>query len=244
MKKDRIYSNPLGGVQPFAFNEQVAQVFDDMLERSVPLYREGLRRQAQLARRYYHKGTSVYDLGCSHGNLGMAILDQLGGDLQELVGVDTSGPMLDRYRLRLQGHPWGERVALRQEDIRATPLKGASVVVINLTLQFLPLEDRHALLARVYQALVPGGILLLTEKTCHETPALASLEQERYYNFKAENGYSDLEISQKRDALETVLLPESLDAHLQRLETIGFEDRLVWLKWFNFASLFCRKPAS
>lgn len=241
MAKDQIYADPKVGVAPFEFNDQVAQVFDDMLERSVPLYRESLQRQAQLINRFYQPGTRIYDLGCSHGNLGILVLDSLGERLREMVGVDSSLPMIERYRLRLSKHPYGGRVLPVTEDIRTHSLAEASVVVINLTLQFLPLEDRDRLLSRVYNALEPGGILLLTEKTVQEDAELAALEQEFYYRFKAENGYSELEISRKREALETVLLPETLTQHLQRLQGVGFAQTLVWLKWFNFASILCRK---
>lgn len=241
MAKDQIYADPTGGLTPFEFNEQVAQVFDDMLARSVPLYRESLLRQAQLISRFYQPGTRIYDLGCSHGNLGILVLDDLGERLREMVGVDNSLPMIERYRLRLSKHPHGGRVLPVAEDIRTHSLAEASVVVINLTLQFLPLEDRDRLLSRVYTALEPGGILLLTEKTAQADAELADLEQEFYYRFKAENGYSELEISRKREALETVLLPETLPQHLQRLQGVGFAQPLVWLKWFNFASILCRK---
>lgn len=241
MAKDQIYADPTGGLAPFEFNEQVAHVFDDMLARSVPLYRESLLRQAQLISRFYQPGTRIYDLGCSHGNLGILVLDDLGERLREMVGVDNSLPMIERYRLRLSKHPHGGRVLPVAEDIRTHSLAEVSVVVINLTLQFLPLEDRDCLLSRVYNALEPGGILLLTEKTVHADAELAALEQEFYYRFKAENGYSELEISRKREALETVLLPETLPQHLQRLQGVGFAQPLVWLKWFNFASILCRK---
>lgn len=241
MAKDQIYVDPVGVVAPFEFNEKVAKVFDDMLERSVPLYRECLLRQTQLIARYYQPGTRIYDLGCSHGNLGVMVLDELGRELRELVGVDNSLPMLERYRHRLSSHPFGGRVLTVAEDIRNLRLTEASVVVVNLTLQFLPLADRDTLLARIFNALEPRGILLLTEKTVQKDPELAALDQDFYYRFKAENGYSELEISQKRDALETVLLPESLEQHVQRLQHVGFDRPVVWLKWFNFASIVCRK---
>lgn len=241
MAKDQIYADPARGTAPFEFDEQVAEVFDDMLVRSVPLYRESLARQAQLIRHFYQPGTRIYDLGCSHGNLGLLVLDELGDGLREMVGVDTSQPMLDRYRFRLAEHSLGGRVITLAEDIRQQSFAEVSVVVINLTLQFLPIADRDQLLARVFHALRPGGVLLLTEKTLQEDADLAALEQGFYYRFKAENGYSDIEISRKREALETVLLPESLNHHLQRLQRVGFAQSLVWLKWFNFASILCRK---
>jgi len=237
MSEDRIYVDPRDPVAPFEFNRQVVEVFDDMLVRSVPLYRESIRRQAQLVTRCYRPGTRIYDLGCSQGNLGLTLCREMGEQPFQLVAVDSSAPMLETYARRLAATAGGGRVQLVESDIRQTPMENASVVIINLTLQFLPLSDRATLLNAVRKALVPGGLLLLTEKLVHEQPALNALQQDFYYRFKAENGYSQLEISQKREALENVLVPETLQAHLDRLRSCGFSAVDVWLKWFNFASL-------
>lgn len=239
-RKDRIFAEPRPAA-PFAFTAEVAGVFDDMLDRSVPLYRESLRRQAQLAARFYREGTRIYDLGCSNGNFGLALGAEMGARDFAMVAVDNSAPMLDLYRARLAATAFGERIVLEEGDARRVAMANASVVVINLTLQFLPLEDRDALLARVHEALVPGGVLLLTEKVVDRDTALAELEREFYYRLKGENGYSQMEISQKREALENVLIPETLEAHRARLERAGFAAVTVWLKWFNFAALLARK---
>lgn len=241
MVKDNIYASRRQPLPPFEFNRQVVEVFDDMLERSVPLYREAILRQAQLAALSYHPGTRIYDLGCSNGNLGLALCREMGEREFTMVAVDNSAPMLESYAARLSGLPAAERVDLQEADIRQVRFSDASVVLINLTLQFLPPADRENLLRQVYQALVPGGMLLLTEKVMHEQPALNQLQQDFYYRFKAENGYSQMEISQKREALETVLVPESLETHQARLRACGFEAIDIWLKWFNFASLLAVK---
>ncbi|BCR06838.1 carboxy-S-adenosyl-L-methionine synthase [Desulfuromonas versatilis] len=237
MAQDKIYASPRERIIPFEFNEQVAGVFDDMLERSVPLYRETLLRQAQLAARFYQPGTRIYDLGCSNGNFGMALCAAMAGRPFRMVAVDTSQPMLDAYRRRLAERPEAALVSLAAEDIRSLPLENASVVVVNLTLQFLPVPDRDTLIRRIHSALAPGGILLLTEKITQQNPTLAQLQQEFYHCFKRDNGYSELEISQKREALENVLIPETLEVHCERLGRAGFGPVEVWLKWFNFAAL-------
>ena len=244
MNEDKLYACPRL-TTPFAFDEEVAGVFDDMLLRSVPFYAETVRRQAQLAARFYRPGTRIYDLGCSHGNFGLA----LGAIMKErpftLVAADSSVAMLERFRRRLSGYSRPERFELVKTDIRRLPLVKASVVVLNLTLQFLPLEDRDELLVRIGQALVPGGVFLLSEKMAHDDPRLAELQGEFYHRFKRENGYSELEIGQKREALENVLLPETLAAHRRRLERAGFTTVDLWLRWFNFASLIAlRKEAA
>lgn len=241
MSQDKIFADPREKVAPFEFNEQVAEVFDDMLSRSVPLYRESIRRQAELAEHFYRPGTRIYDLGCSNGNFGLALCEQMAEREFSMVAVDSSKPMLETYHRRLAEMAGRQRIELRQGDIRDIEMQDASAVIINLTLQFLPLADRDTLIARIHRALVPGGVLLLTEKVVHEDQKMSELQVAFYYRFKAENGYSQMEISQKREALENVLIPETLETHRLRLEAAGFTSCDVWLKWFNFASLLAIK---
>lgn len=243
-KKDILFQKKKDPVGAFEFNEDVASVFDDMLTRSVPLYKEGIRRQALLALEFYQPGTWMLDFGCSNGNLGMMI-GKLAGSLPfSMKAVDSSGPMLDRYRRRLAGKPFRDRITLVCDRIENVTVENASVVIINLTLQFLDPSVRESLIKRVYQGLAPGGILLLTEKTVHANPKTAELYQRFYCQFKRDNGYSDLEISQKREALENVLIPETLEEHVGRLERAGFSDIDVWMKWFNFASILAIRKGS
>ncbi|WP_022663620.1 carboxy-S-adenosyl-L-methionine synthase CmoA [Desulfospira joergensenii] len=243
MEKDRIFAQKKE-IEPFAFTREVARVFDDMLVRSVPLYREGVLRQARMAEQFFQKKTRIYDLGCSHGNLGILILEQFGERPFTMIGVDNSRPMIEKYRdrlNRLKTSGAAGKIDLVCAGMEEIQIKNASVVIINLTLQFLDLEKRDDLIKKIYQGLVPGGILLLTEKTIGESRAINEIQLDAYRRFKRENGYSDLEISQKRDALEKVLVPESVNTHIQRLARAGFEDIDIWLKWFNFASFIAIK---
>ncbi len=244
MAKDEIYAEPKHSLAPFEFNEGVVQVFDDMIHRSVPCYEEILRRQAQLAARYYRPGSRIYDLGCSIGNFALRLCEEMAADEFAMVAVDNSPSMLKTFRERLADLPGKRNIRLVCDDICAAELDNASVVVINLTMQFLPVEKREALLQKVFRALLPGGVLLLTEKVVHKDRELTALEQEFHHRFKKEMGYSDLEISQKREALEQVLIPESLEQHLQRLRRVGFRQLDLWFKWFNFAALLCRKEGA
>jgi tRNA (cmo5U34)-methyltransferase len=241
MGKDNIYSKKVDKVSPFEFSEKVVDVFDDMIHRSVPQYNETLRRQSQLAEQFYQPGTTLYDLGCSHGNFGLRFLDIMGKKPFQMIAVDSSEPMLKTYAERLENRPLGERIQLIPARIQDVPLSKASVVVVNLTLQFLPVAERDGLIGRVYKALQPSGILLVTEKTVHENERLTRLFQDYYYRFKKENGYSNLEISQKRDALENVLIPESVSDHFTRFSKAGFTSVDIWQKWFNFTSFICIK---
>jgi tRNA (cmo5U34)-methyltransferase len=240
MPKDVLYKVPQQKVAPFEFNQDVAAVFDDMIQRSVPFYREIIQRQAQLIKLFYQPKSLIYDLGCSNGNLGIYLCDVM-QDNFKMIAVDSSKPMLMVYEEKLASHPLKDRIELQCSDILSVNLTNASVVVLNLTLQFLPLDHRHELLKQIYSALLPGGIFLFTEKIIHPEDSFSELQKKFYYDFKKENGYCELEISQKREALENVLIPETIDAHLARLQKIGFQKTDIWFKWFNFSSLVCQK---
>jgi len=218
------------------FDDQVARVFDDMINRSIPFYREILHRQAQLIERYFQPGTVIFDLGCSNGNLCLHICRQMADAPFKIMAVDNSPAMLTVFTERLSAVPGIDRITLKCEDISQTRIENASAVVLNFTLQFLPPNQRSALIQRLYTGLNPGGILLFSEKVTHADPTMADLQQELYYTFKRENGYSELEISQKREALEKVLIPDTMEQHLERLQQAGFSAIDLWQKWFNFAA--------
>lgn len=241
MGKDTIYRAPRTPVTPFEFDETVADVFDDMIHRSVPMYGEIIRRQAQLVQRYYHPGTRVYDLGCATGNLALALCERMPGGAFEMVAVDSSLPMLDILIRRIGGVGGSTGITPMCEDIRRVNMTRAGVVVVNFALQFIPPVDRDALTQKIYEALVPGGILLFSEKTIHPNQVLSDLQVDFYYRLKRENGYSEMEISQKREALENVLVPETVETHHDRLRRCGFSGIDVWLKWFNFCSWIATK---
>jgi len=241
MKKDTLFKEKKELVPAFEFNENVAQVFDDMITRSVPLYDECVYRQAQLAAQFYQKGTRIYDLGCSHGNLGMTLHTLMADASFDMVAVDSSQPMLERYDRRLKEKKTGSSVSLVCDLVENIAITNASVVVLNLTLQFILPHRRQAVIQTIYDGLCPGGVLLLTEKIVHKNYKLDALQQQYYKSFKRENGYSDLEISQKRDALEDVLVPDTLETHWQRLRGAGFVNMDNWLKWFNFAAILAIK---
>jgi tRNA (cmo5U34)-methyltransferase len=241
MPKDSLYQCITPPVPPFEFDARVANVFDDMIRRSVPLYSEIVNRQAQMIQRFHQPGTAIYDLGCSNGNLGIQMGRYMAAQRFTMVAVDSSAPMLEAFRKRLSGTPLEQRITLQCGDIRQIPIENASVVVLNFTLQFIPQKDRDALINRIFHGLISGGILLFCEKITHAHEDVAELQRAFHYAFKRENGYSDLEISRKREALEKVLIPESLETHLQRVDRAGFAAMDVWLKWFNFAALIAIK---
>lgn len=241
MKRDKVFAEKKDRIEPFAFNREVAAVFDDMLKRSVPLYQESIQRQAQMSLAFFQEKTRIYDLGCSHGNLGVLIAAQFDDTSFSMVGVDSSIPMIEKYHSRLEQMENSHQIELVCGLLEDIQIENASVVLINLTLQFLALNKRDALIKKIYQGLLPGGILLVTEKIIHPSLPINELEQDFYQRFKGENGYSALEISQKRDALEKVLIPEAIGVHQQRFLDAGFSSFDVWLKWFNFASMIAIK---
>ena len=241
MKRDTIYDTHRQPVPPFEFNDQVAAVFDDMLQRSIPLYDEIIRRQAQLVAEFYIENTTIYDLGCSTGNVGLAICEAMGATPFRMIAVDNSAAMLAIYDERRRALPAGDRITLVDGDVTRTAIEDAGIVIINFTLQFLSLADRDRLIDRVYRGLRPGGLLLFSEKIVHADDDFCKLQQDFYYRFKRENGYSDLAIAQKREALERVLIPETVADHLRRVTGAGFKRLDIWLKWFNFCSWICQK---
>lgn len=246
-ERDHVYAEAMGAVAAFRFDEGVTRVFPDMITRSVPGYAATLSAAAALARRFAQPGTRLYDLGCSRGACLGAMASALPSEGHfTLVGVDSSPEMLRAARadLEREGLPRaGRTLELIKGDVRALELSDASVIVLNFTLQFIPVEDRLALLTKARQALRPGGVLLLSEKIELAHPALDQLCVELHHEFKRAQGYSALEVAQKRDALINVLIPETLEAHRARLHEAGFEAAEVWYQVFNFCSLVALAPS-
>ncbi len=238
--KDRIYADSTE-VSPFEFNDTVASVFDDMISRSVPHYREIITQQSRLAEKFYMDGTHIYDLGCSNGNFALALMQQMSNRAFSMTAVDNSAPMLDLFKKRIAGFDSHSGITPVLSDIRDITMENASVIVANLTLQFITKEDRDSLVKKIYDALLPGGIFLLTEKTINSDERLSLLQQEFYYRFKESNGYSLIEISRKREALENVLIPETVEAHTGRMRSAGFRAIEIYFKWFHFTSFIARK---
>lgn len=234
MSQDRLYATPRD-IAPFRFDEAVVRVFPDMIRRSVPGYAAMVEMTGIIAGSHAQPGSTVYDLGCSLGATTLAMRHQLGDRACRIVAVDNAPAMIARARELLAGP--GAPVELREEDIRDTVFAGASVVALNFTLQFVPVADRVPLLARIHAGMLPGGALVLSEKIRFDDPREQALNEALHHAFKRAEGYSDLEIAQKRSALEQVLLPDTLATHTQRLRDAGFNDITCWFRCFNFASL-------
>lgn len=234
---DRIYADQRGIIERFSFDEQVVRVFPDMISRSVPGYGTMVEMIGVMAARYARPGTRLYDLGCSLGAATLAMAALVPHRDCRIVAVDNSAAMIATAdQLIKQARP-ALPVDLLQADIREVAFENASVAVLNFTLQFLPVADRDTLIRRLAAALQPGDILLLSEKIRFADAHEDELQQALHHAFKRNNGYSDMEISQKRTALENVLIPETLATHEQRLRGAGFSQVHVWFRCFNFLSL-------
>lgn len=239
---DTLYASPSDIVEGFRFDDKVVSVFPDMIQRSVPGYSTIIHMISQLTARYAQHDTHCYDLGCSLGAATLAMRNGLGAKQCHIVGIDNSPQMVAQCKsLVKEGTPKHIDIRIIEADIETVDFKPASVVVLNFTLQFLPIEKRTALLQRIAQALVPGGVLILSEKLAFDDPRHHELMIELHHNFKRSQGYSDLEIAQKRQSLENVLIPESFPSHQARLKEAGFSGVELWFQCFNFASMIAFK---
>ncbi|MAZ88135.1 MAG: carboxy-S-adenosyl-L-methionine synthase CmoA [Cellvibrionaceae bacterium] len=238
---DNIYANPIANLGSFQFDEQVVGVFPDMIKRSVPGYATIINMIGTLSEKYTRSGSNCYDLGCSLGAASLAMRHRIQAADTSIIGIDNSPAMIERCQMVMDADSGEIPVELRCGDIQSTDISNASVVVLNFTLQFIPVEHRHAILTKIYDGLNSGGVLILSEKVTFGDDPHDQLMINLYHDFKRANGYSDLEIAQKRSALENVLIPETLDGHRQRLKDVGFASCDVWFQCFNFASMIAIK---
>lgn len=234
--QDRLYASPRPR-EDFVFDEKVADVFTDMINRSVPGYATIISMIGVLADRYCVPGSRVYDLGCSLGGASLSMAHHISHRDYDLFAIDNSDAMIRRFRSALDQSGETFPIHVQCDDILETEIRDASVVVLNFTLQFIAPSRREALMKRIADGMRPGGILILSEKIMLPDPTLNALLIEMYHQFKHAQGYSLLEISQKRSALENVLIPETLETHKTRLMHAGFRSVDTWFQCFNFASL-------
>ena len=238
--KDSLFANPLGEIGAFQFDDKVADVFPDMIQRSVPGYAAMISAIGLLAERFSQEDSRCYDLGCSLGAASLSMARSIGTNNCRIIAVDNSLAMVNRFKHTLEGLA-ENRIDVCCADIRELEIVDASVVVLNFTLQFVPVEDRAALLAKIWRGLLPGGLLILSEKLAFADEQQQALQADMHHLFKKAQGYSDLEISQKRTALENVLIPEAFHTHQARLLEAGFRSVEVWFQYFNFASMIALK---
>lgn len=241
IKKDTVFNNPINNIVDFKFDEKVANVFEDMLKRSVPGYATIISTTGMLTKLYAKPSCNFYDLGSSLGASALSMQQNIIHPNCKVIAVDNSETMIKRSRELLEKSKSTTPIELICDDIRNVQIENASVVVLNYTLQFIEPNAREMIIRKIYDGLNVGGILILSEKIVFENEELNERQIKRYYNFKRLNGYSELEISQKRNALENVLIPETSGQLLNRLDKAGFVNSDLWFQLFNFISIVAEK---
>lgn len=241
MQKDSIYATPQDSVADFRFDATVAEVFPDMIQRSVPGYHTMIHTIGELTSRFAQPASNYYDLGCSLGAASLAMRRKLTDSHSTVIAVDNSEAMVERCRMHVQAFRSDVPLEVQLADIRAIEIDNAAIVVSNFTLQFIPKPDRDTLVKRIFEGLKPGGIFILSEKFIQIDERTHQVLIDLHHDFKRANGYSELEISQKRTALENVMRPDTLDEHQRRFADAGFVSSTVWYQCFNFCSMIAFK---
>ena len=237
MSRDEIYADADGPDGPFEFSAKVAEVFPDMLRRSIPGYAATIQAISSLTREFAMANTNLYDLGSSLGAASRAMAHGIAVSGCRIVAVDNAPAMVRKCRSLFDADPIDLPIEVTCADIRETPIENASVVVMNYTLQFLPPDDRERVIASIADGLKPGGVFVLSEKVVHPDPKIEATLQSLHLDFKRRHSYSEMEIARKRASLENVLVPDTVDDHEARLINAGFKSAGVWLRYFNFVSL-------
>jgi len=240
---DRLFAEPRPQIHDFNFGSETVAVFDDMLDRSVPFYGEIQRMIGELASDFAVDGSSIYDLGCSTANTFLAIGSHLTPDLNvKFVGLDYSDEMLTKADQKLTSTRFPWPYTLKHQDLNeGLHIENASVVLMVLTLQFVRPLNREALITSLRQGMNHNGCLILVEKVLGEHTTFNRLFIDHYYAMKKRKGYSEIEIAQKREALENVLVPYHLDENLRMLKLCGFQHTDVFFKWYNFCGIVAIK---
>lgn len=241
MGTDKVFDDKIEKASDFKFGATVANVFDDMVNRSVPYYGEMQRMISELAADHAQPGTSVYDLGCSTGTTMIGMDTTVSKDI-EFVGVDDSDEMLHKCKDKLESIGFNRKYRLVNSDLnQGVEINNASVVVLCLTLQFVRPLFRDRLVRTIYDGLVPGGAVILIEKILAEESRFNRDFIKYYYDMKRRHSYSEMEISQKREALENVLIPYKLSENNLMLREAGFAHCEVFFKWYNFTGIIAVK---
>ncbi len=234
MATDTLFSNSAS--TDFTFNDKVAEVFDDMLERSVPCYRQVIDMTGKLLDSFVHDNDLVYDLGCSTGRPLIALAEMLKAKNLRYIGLDSSEAMINKARLKTEMYSKHKQIDFQLADITTADLEPCRAVLMSYTLQFVRPMNRAPFLKKIYQALKPGGILILSEKIISHHSCLNRSFIDIYLDFKRRQGYSEIEITKKREALENILIPFSIEENISQLKEAGFISCESFFQWFNFVS--------
>ncbi len=238
---DLIYSNPKAQVKDFAFDAQVVEVFPDMISRSVPGYNTIIDTIGRLSQQFVQEHTTVYDLGCSLGAATLAMRKGIKTSANNIIAVDNSSAMVERCKMHINAFKGDTPVDVIEGNIQDIKIENASMVVLNFTLQFIDKAERQSLINNIASGINSGGILIISEKISHGNPVIDEHLIDLHHDFKRANGYSELEVAQKRTALEKVMRTDSIEQHITRLTNAGFNHVSPWFQCFNFVSFIAIK---
>lgn len=246
MKRDQVFLESTARASDFVFNTEVAEVFDDMITRSIPLYLEQQCMIREIGKKFWIPGTDVYDLGCSTATTLINLCREIDTQVR-LVGYDNSIPMLERAKRKIKESGFENRIEVRYGDLNGDlsklPLENASVITMCFSLQFIRPLQRDNLVKKIYNGLVEDGVMVLTEKILTNSSHTNRFFIDFYYDFKRRNGYSENEILRKRESLENVLVPYRIDENLELFRRNGFQIVETFFQWYNFAGFLCvKKP--
>ena len=231
-KTDDIYQQQQKKIVDFAFDDSVVSVFPDMIRRSVPGYETVIPVTGLIAAKHVPQGGLIFDLGCSLGATSLAIVQCLGDKECKIVGVDNSSSMIEGAQANLKD----ERCSLVCDDIQNIDVTGANVLLMNFVLQFLKPEERFNLLSDIRSKMASDGLLIISEKIRFEDEADERFYDAVHLDYKRANGYSELEVSQKRTALENVMILDSMEVHEARFKEAGFSKLRLWYRCLNWVS--------
>ncbi len=234
--RDEVFKKPIS--KQFEFDEDVASVFDDMLNRSVPFYKENLNLQIKILKEFLKDNDKIIDLGCSTGNFLIELAKKSDKKLK-LIGIDNSEAMIKRAKQKAKA--FGVEIKFLNEDFLNSNLNNAKAIIANYTIQFIRPLKREKLIKKIYSSLKEDGIFLMSEKLISENKKLNKIMIDIYYEYKKKMGYSEFEIAQKREALENVLIPYSMQENIDMLKEAGFKNIEIIFRWNNFATFLAFK---
>ncbi len=234
--RDEVFKKPIS--KQFEFDEDVASVFDDMLNRSVPFYKENLNLQIKILKEFLKDNDKIIDLGCSTGNFLIELAKKSDKKLK-LIGIDNSEAMIKRAKQKAKA--FGVKIKFLNEDFLNSNLNNAKAIIANYTIQFIRPLKREKLIKKIYSSLKEDGIFLMSEKLISENKKLNKIMIDIYYEYKKKMGYSEFEIAQKREALENVLIPYSMQENIDMLKEAGFKNIEIIFRWNNFATFLAFK---
>jgi tRNA (cmo5U34)-methyltransferase len=234
--RDALFAQPI--VKKFEFDQSVASVFDDMLSRSVPFYDEVRHLIIALILAHQEEGKRVLDLGSSTAKFLIDLHSKMGCNM-ELKGIDNSTAMVELARQKSKGY--GANITLEYGDMLDYPYGGEDIIIANYTLQFIRPMQRLGLVKKIADGLRGDGLFIFSEKVIFEEKKLDKDIIDIYYAYKKGQGYSEYEIAQKREALENVLVPFTIEENIKMCQEAGFSSVNTLFQWANFVTFVAKK---